>query len=172
MVPARSDWRRQLSSAALLAVLFMCPCLHAEPAATVLSKPARAPLAPPPKAEGVMDRIPTASWAMGCAAGAALAAHAVYQNLSQARRERLRGSCAGDCPDYRVDHYQESRERADVALRLSVLAAASAFWLVYNDPEEALDRLAQRKPPRRKHGFKVKVKPQRRGVWASVVAYF
>jgi hypothetical protein len=109
---------------------------------------------------------------MGCAAGAALAAHAMYQNLSQARRERLRGSCAGECPDYRVDHYQESRERADVALRLSVLAAASALWLAYNDPEEALDRIQQRKPPRRTQGFKVKVKPQRRGVWASVVAYF
>lgn len=133
--------------------------------------------APPSSAMGseklgtVLGRVPTASWAMGCAAGVGLVVHALYQNASDRRRLRMQ-NCAEDCPDYRIDHYRETRERADVALRLSVFAAASALWLAYNDPQEALERMGQRKLPREKRGFRVKVKPERRGVWASVVAYF
>lgn len=119
----------------------------------------------------VLGRVPTASWAMGCAAGVALVIHALYQNTTERRRQRMR-SCAGDCPDYRIDHYEETRDRADLALRVSVFAAASAVWLAYNDPQEAFERMGQRKLPREKRGFRVKVKPERRGVWASVVAYF
>jgi hypothetical protein len=132
-------------------------------------------LTPPPPPEAglgtVLGRVPTASWAMGCAAGVALVVHALYQNTSERRRQRMR-NCADDCPDYRIDHYEETRERADLALRLSVFAAASAVWLAYNDPEEVFERMGQRKLPREKRGFRVKVKPERRGVWASVVAYF
>ncbi len=108
---------------------------------------------------------------MGGVAGAALVAHALYQSLSDARRTRLE-SCAEECPDYKIDHYKESRERAEIALRLSVLAAASSVWLIYNDPEEALDRVARRGAPKKRGGFKMKLKPQRGGVWASIVAYF
>lgn len=108
---------------------------------------------------------------MGCAAAVSLVVHALYQNASDRRRRRIQ-SCAYDCPDYRIDHYKETRERADVALRLSVFAAASAIWLAYNDPQEVLERMGQRKPPRQTRGFRVKVKPERRGVWASVVAHF
>jgi len=124
-----------------------------------------------PKVGSGLDRVPTASWAMGCAAGIALAMHAVYQTSSDRHRTRMK-SCADDCPNYRIDDYEEMRERADVALRLSVFAAASALWLIYNDPQEALERMGQRKLPRQQPGFRVKVKPERRGVWASVVAYF
>lgn len=126
----------------------------------------------PAKAPGVLDRIPTASWAMGGAAGVALAAHAVYHSLSDRRRARLNSSCSDYCPEYRVDHYRETREKADVALQLSVLATASALWLIYNDPEEALDRMGQRKQARTREGLKFKVKPSRGGVWATMVAYF
>lgn len=125
----------------------------------------------PEKLGTVLSRVPTASWAMGCAAGIGLVVHALYQNTSDRRRMRMQ-NCAEDCPDYRIDHYRETRERADVALRLSAFAAASALWLAYNDPQEALERMGQRKLPREKRGFRVKVKPERRGVWASVVAYF
>ncbi len=132
------------------------------------------PAPPVPRSEtlgNALGSVPTASWAMGCAAGVALAVHALYQNTSDRRRQRMQ-NCAEDCPDYRIDHYKETRERADIALRLSVFAAASAVWLAYNDPQEALERMGQRKLPREKRGFRVKVKPERRGVWASVVAYF
>jgi len=125
----------------------------------------------PEKIGSVLRRVPTASWAMGCAAGVGLVVHALYQNTSDRRRLRMQ-NCAENCPDYRIDHYRETRERADVALRLSAFAAASALWLAYNDPQEALERMGQRKLPREKRGFRVKVKPERRGVWASVVAYF
>ena len=128
--------------------------------------------AAPAKATGVLDRIPTASWAMGGAAGVALAAHAVYHSLSDRCRARLHASCSDYCPDYRLDHYRESREKAEVALQLSVLAGASALWLIYNDPEEALQRMGQRKQARTQEGFKFKVKPSRGGVWATMVAYF
>lgn len=156
------------------------PNTGAVPSGAHLVEPVLPPLKltpPPPPPEGaetvgaVLGRVPTASWAMGCAAGVALVVHALYQNTSERRRQRMR-SCAGDCPDYRIDHYEETRDRADLALRLSVFAAASAVWLAYNDPQEAFERMGQRKLPREKRGFRVKVKPERRGVWASVVAYF
>lgn len=119
----------------------------------------------------VLGRVPTASWAMGCAAGVALVFHALYENATDRRQRHLR-NCGGECPDHSIDHYKETRERADVALRLSVFSAASAIWLVYNDPQEALERMGQRKLPQEKRGIRVKVKPDRGGVWASVVAYF
>ena len=120
---------------------------------------------------GVLGRVPTASWAMGCAAGVALVFHAMYENATDYRQRRIR-NCGSDCPDYSIDRYKETRERADVALRLSVFSAASAIWLVYNDPQDALERMGQRKLPQEKRGIRVKVKPDRGGVWASVVAYF
>lgn len=146
--------------------------VHAEPPTrSVVTLPPTPPATTTGESLGIFERVPTASWALGCAAGAALVAHALYQNVSERRRDRL-DSCNEDCPDYRVDHYRESRERAEMALRLSVLAAASAFWLAYNDPSEAIDRMAQRKLPRERRGLKLKLKPERGGVWASVTAYF
>jgi hypothetical protein len=166
LIPARAWAQQPSASPSLLATQQpRAPILLVAPTA-----PTTISVAAP--ATGILERVPTASWAMGCTAGVALVVHAVYQNLSDKRRAQLAGSCAGNCPEYRVDHYRESRERSEVALRLSVLAAASAIWLVYNDPQEALDRMAQRKPPPKQRGVSLKVKPERRGVWASVVAYF
>jgi hypothetical protein len=165
-----------------VALSLLLPCLvvvleagpsHADPGLSTPAPLRAAPVVNPvSESAGVLERIPTLSWAMGSAAGAALAAHALYQNLSERRRARLEGSCNEQCPAYRVDHYEESRNRADIALRLSVLAAASAVWLAYNDPGQVLDRLGPRKAPVRQRGFKLRVKPAHRGVWASVVAYF
>ena len=171
---AASAWRE----AALMLLSFTVTFLVTRGAHGEAGLPSGRLQLPPPsytspgKAPGVLDKIPTASWAMGGAAGVALAAHAVYHSISDRRRARLQSSCADYCPAYRVDHYRESRERAEVALQLSVLAAASALWLIYNDPEEALDRMGQRKQARAREGFKFKVKPHRGGVWATMVAYF
>lgn len=128
--------------------------------------------APLSQTPNMFERVPAASWAMGCAAGAALAAHAVYQSLSDRRKARLESRCADYCPEYRIDHYQETRRKADIALRLSVLAGASAVWLLYNDPNRALQHVMQRTKPKRSRGLSVHVKPQKRGVWASLVARF
>lgn len=163
-------WRR--CSPLVVTTVLLVSRVHAEPAQrTVVMLPPTPPPRSPAGSVGIFDRVPTVSWALGCAAGAALVAHALYQNVAERRRDRL-GSCNEDCPGYRVAHYHESQERAEVALRLSVLAAASAFWLAYNDPSEAIDRMARRKGPRPRHGLKLKLKPERGGVWASVTAYF
>ena len=170
---------RQTSLAALAATLLVAHQAAAEPGVRSVGPnlrltsvlPPALPAPAPEKLGSVLGRVPTASWAMGCAAGVALVVHALYQNSSDRHRLRMQ-NCADDCPDYRIDNYKETRERADVALRLSVFAAASAVWLMYNDPQDAFERMGQRKPPREKRGFRVKVKPERRGVWASVVAYF
>lgn len=145
-------------------------------AADLTFRPLKLELPAPPAAGTdnlgtLLGRVPTASWVMGCAAGVALVVHALYQNASERRRSRMQ-DCGESCSEYSIDEYRETRERADMALRLSVFAAASAVWLAYNDPEEALERMGQRKLPPERRGFRVKVKPERRGVWASVVAYF
>lgn len=172
---------RQTSLIALAATLLVAHHAAAEPGVRAVEPnlrltPLPSPTLPSSTQQGfslasVLGRVPTASWAMGCAAGVALVFHALYQTSSDRHRLRMQ-NCANDCPDYRIDNYKETRERADVALRLSVFAAASAVWLMYNDPHDAFERMGQRKPPREKRGFRVKLKPERRGVWASVVAYF
>jgi len=60
---------------------------------------------------------------------------------------------------------------AALSLSVGVLAAASSVWLVYNDPDELL-RLAHRGQRVRRPGLTLKLKPRRRGVWATMVARF
>ena len=66
--------------------------LAAQPAPFTLTMPsAPATISVAPPASGIFERVPTASWAMGCTAGVALVVHALYQNLSDKRRAQLAG---------------------------------------------------------------------------------
>jgi hypothetical protein len=108
---------------------------------------------------------------LGGASTIALAAHGAFLELASRRRERLERNCGDLCPDYRVDHYREARRMAALSLSVGVMAAASSVWLAYHDPDELL-RLARQGKRSRRSGFTLKLKPRRRGVWATMVARF
>lgn len=123
-------------------------------------------------ATGAQERgIPATSLAMGGASTVALAAHGAFLELATRRRQRLERACGDLCPDYRVDHYREARKMAALSLSVGVLAAASSVWLVYHDPDEWL-RLASRGKRVKRSGLTLKLKPKRRGLWATMVARF
>jgi hypothetical protein len=159
-----------LTSLVVLAVLLMSDLSMADDAQTT-SKQTTTPPMQPLGSVSEERTIPATTLAMGGASTVALAAHGAFLELASRRRARLERNCGDLCPDYRVDEYKEARRMAGLSLSVGVLAAASSVWLMYNDPDELL-RLAHRGKRVRRPGLTLKLKPRRRGVWATMVARF